>query len=237
MMFFCPLLSSGKDSNYALLWGVVHGFKPKCVITFHSLRKDSYMLQTINTELSSLQAEALGLKHYWIKVSGIKEIEVEEIRNGLERVLREEDFSYVATGALKSDYQKMRFNSVFDELGLKPLNPQWWCDQSKYMRSLVDYGVEFIITRVAAFGLPLEFIGKIVDKKMVERILRLADKYGFNPAFEGGEAETLVLYMPLYKKRLCIEGSIVRKGFGGELLISRAWLNDGMSSSECVIVR
>ncbi|MEB3757334.1 MAG: diphthine--ammonia ligase [Desulfurococcales archaeon] len=236
-MFFCPLLSSGKDSNYALMWAILHGFKPKCVITFYSSRDDSYMLQTINTELASLQAEALGLKHYWIRVSGLKEIEVDEIRKGLERILRTEDFTYVTTGALRSDYQKVRFYSVFNELGLKPISPQWWCDQGKYLERLVDYGVEFILTRVAAYGLPVEFIGKIVEREMVERILLLASKYGFNPAFEGGEAETLVLYTPLYKKRLCIEGEIIRKGFGGELLIKKAWLGDNSSGDRCLIIR
>ncbi|MEM3244998.1 MAG: ATP-binding protein, partial [Metallosphaera sp.] len=37
-------------------------------------------------------------------------------------------------------------------------------------------------------------------------------KYKFNPAFEGGEAETFVLYAPLFKRKLIVEGKPIKLG-------------------------
>ncbi|MEB3756247.1 MAG: diphthine--ammonia ligase [Desulfurococcales archaeon] len=232
-MYFCSLLSSGKDSNYALLWAATHGFKPRCIITFNSSRADSYMLQTINTELSELQAKAMGLKYYSFQVSGTKEKEVTEIRNYLQYVLENEQFSYITTGALRSDYQRIRFYNIFNELGVKPISPLWWCDQEKYLRDLIKTKIEFIITRIAAYGLPVNVIGKIVDEDIIDIITAKSRIYGFNPAFEGGEAETLVIYSPLYKKRICIEGQIKSKDVFAELIIRRAWLDD-IEARECI---
>ncbi|MCE4606441.1 MAG: diphthine--ammonia ligase [Desulfurococcales archaeon] len=232
-MYFCSLLSSGKDSNYALLWAATHGFKPRCIVTFNSSRTDSYMLQTINTELSELQAEAMGLKYYSFQVSGIKEKEVSEIKDYLRYVLEEEGFSYITTGALKSDYQRIRFYNIFNELGVKPISPLWWCDQEKYLWDLVRVNIEFIITRTAAYGFPINIIGKIVDEALIDVIIAKSKKYGFNPAFEGGEAETLVVYSPLYRKRICIDGEIELKGVNAELVIQKAWLDD-TGVKECI---
>jgi Predicted ATPases of PP-loop superfamily len=44
----------------------------------------------------------------------------------------------------------------------------------------------------------------------VELIVERARKYGFNPAFEGGEAETFVVEAPLFRRKLNVEG-VVRK--------------------------
>jgi diphthine-ammonia ligase len=235
-MDFCALLSSGKDSNYALLWAVMHGFRPKCAVTFNSERVDSYMLQTINTELSQLQAKAMGLRHYSFPVSGIKEKEVKEIKHYLLYLKEIEEFSYITTGALKSDYQRIRFYNVFNDLSIKPISPQWWCNQEKYLKELARVDIQFIITRIAAYGLPVDYVGKIVDDATIDEIISISRKYGFNSAFEGGEAETLVVYSPLYRKRICIEGEILSKGMNAELLIRKAWLDD-INRDKCIIIQ
>ena len=178
----------------------------------------------------------MGLKYYSFRVSGVKEKEVAEIKDYLEYLLEKENFSYITTGALKSDYQRIRFYNMFDELGIKPISPLWWCDQKKYLRELIRRNIEFIITRIAAHGLPIEIMGKIVDEKIIDTIIAKSEKYGFNPAFEGGEAETLVVYSPLFNSRICIEGEIVSKGVNAELIIRRAWL-ENRKARECLKIR
>ncbi|MEM3226166.1 MAG: ATP-binding protein, partial [Saccharolobus sp.] len=44
----------------------------------------------------------------------------------------------------------------------------------------------------------------------VETIIKAAIRYGFNPAFEGGEAETFVTYAPLFKRELKVKGILRR---------------------------
>lgn len=68
------------------------------------------------------------------------------------------------------------------------------------MRWLVRDGFKFIITSASAYGFPFELLGKIIEAEDVEKIIEASRKFGFNPAFEGGEAETFVTYAPSSKE-------------------------------------
>ena len=59
-------------------------------------------------------------------------------------------------------------------------------------------------------GLEKEWLGKKIDKESLENLAALSKKYGFNLAFEGGEAETLVTDCPLYEKKLLIKDARIR---------------------------
>ncbi len=200
------LLSGGKDSNYALHWAALHGLEVCCAVTLKP-PEDSMLLQFPSVELAGLQAKAMGLR--WIYAVGD-----EKLLEDLLLKAKEMGATHVVSGALLSDYQRQRMGYLAKKLGLVPVNPLWRIDQKEYMRMLVRQGFEFMIIRVAAEGLGPEFLGKVVDEETVEEIIRRAEKYGFNPAFEGGEAETLVLKAPLYKKRLKVRGRPVKRGPG-----------------------
>jgi len=62
-----------------------------------------------------------------------------------------------------------------------------------------------MITRVAALGLDSSWLGKIITNDNYSILKKLSQKYQFNLTFEGGEAETLVLDCPLYKKKICVK--------------------------------
>ena len=47
-------------------------------------------------------------------------------------------------------------------------------------------------------------MGRKIDEKCIDDLIRLNEKVGINLAFEGGEAETLVLDGPIFKKRVKI---------------------------------
>ena len=112
----------------------------------------------------------------------------------------------VVSGALLSDYQRLRFAIVAEELGLRSYTPLWRIDQADYMRSLVREGFKILVLSVSAYGVPENIVGKVLDDSDVERIVQLARVYGFNPAFEGGEAETFVVDAPLFSYRIEVEG-------------------------------
>lgn len=78
------------------------------------------------------------------------------------------------------------------------------------MRWLVKEGFKFIITSASAYGFPFDLVGKEITTEDVEKIIERARRYGFNPAFEGGEAETFVTYAPLFKTQLRVNGKLKR---------------------------
>ncbi|ABP96165.1 putative ATP binding protein [Metallosphaera sedula] len=220
-MKLCSLFSGGKDSTFALHWAVLKGFEVECLVTIIPRRKDSWMFQYNNVELTRYQAEVLGLPLLSINSSGEKDVELTDLRKALEMV-KSQEATGIVTGALLSDYQRMNINILSSELGLKVYSPLWRKDQERYMRELVEYGFEFIITSATAYGFPFDLVGKVINREDVERILERARKFGFNPAFEGGEAETFVVNAPLFKRKLIVEGKPVKLGeFEWEYQIER----------------
>ncbi len=218
-MRVAALLSGGKDSNFALHWAALHGLEVCCTLTLKP-PEDSELLQFPSVELARLQSRAMGIPNIYDEGPEEKLIE-------LMKEAKSMGAQYLVSGALLSDYQRQRMSAWAERVGLKPLAPLWRIDQEQYMRMLVRNGFEIMIIRVAAEGLGPEFLGKVLTPEDVEEIIKRAKKYGFNPAFEGGEAETLVLKAPLYKKRLVVKGEKVYRGGGDWIFkITSATLSD-----------
>ncbi|KAJ3054117.1 ATP binding domain 4 [Rhizophlyctis rosea] len=114
------------------------------------------------------------------------------------------DIEAVATGAILSNYQRVRVENICARLGLKSLAYLWRRDQTELMREMVDSGLEAILIKVAALGLKEAHLGKTLGQ-MYPHLLSMHDRYGAHVCGEGGEFETLTLDCPLFVKRLVID--------------------------------
>ncbi len=206
-MKICALFSGGKDSTYALHWAVLKGFEVTSLITFLPELEDSWMFQYQNVGFTRFQATSMGFPLVTFETSGKKDEEIDDLRNAL-LSCKDAGDQGVVTGALLSDYQRMNINMVADEIGMKVFSPLWRKDQENYMRSLLREGFKFMVTHSASMGFPHHLVGKIVDEHDVEEIIHASRKYGFNPAFEGGEAETFVVNAPLFRRELKVNGKV-----------------------------
>jgi diphthine-ammonia ligase len=203
----CCLFSGGKDSTYALHWAVLKGFDIRCLLTVIPQSPDSMLFHYPAVELTHLQAKAVGLDHIATR-SGPNEEEA--LIALLKEASRRHGIDGIVSGALLSDYQRLRFSIAAEEAGLRSYTPLWRIDQASYMKGLVREGFEFIITRISSMGLPPSLLGRPLTERDIDLIIQLAERYGFNPAFEGGEAETLVVGAPLFTQRLHVEGEARR---------------------------
>jgi asparagine synthase (glutamine-hydrolysing) len=70
------------------------------------------------------------------------------------------------------------------------------------MQQLLAIGFEFIFSSVAAYGLDKSWVGRRIEEKDIERLVRLNEKIGLNVAGEGGEFESFVLDGPMYHKKI-----------------------------------
>ncbi|MEM0015632.1 MAG: diphthine--ammonia ligase [Saccharolobus sp.] len=208
-MKICSLFSGGKDSTYALHWAVFKGFEIACLITLIPKREDSWMFQYPNVTYTKYQAEVMGFKLLTFTTSGEKNTELEDLKRAFIEA-KKEGAEGIVSGALLSDYQRLNISLVAEEVGLKTFTPLWRKNQAEYLKELVKEGFKFIITSASAYGFPFELVGKEINENNVETIIKAAIRYGFNPAFEGGEAETFVTYAPLFKRELKVKGILRR---------------------------
>jgi asparagine synthase (glutamine-hydrolysing) len=199
------MVSSGKDSIYAMYLMQKQDFPVKCMLTLKSKNPDSYMFHTPAIDMVKLQSESVGIPLIEQETKGEKEDELKDLKKILEKAKKEYEIDGISTGALFSNYQRERIEKVAGELGLKVFSPLWQMEQEKEVREIIANGFKFIFTKVAAEGLDKSWLGKEIVNSDVDKLVVLNKKLGINIAGEGGEYESLVIDGPIFKKRIVIE--------------------------------
>ena len=218
------LFSGGKDSTMAIYKAIEEGYSVEYLVSMISDNPESYMFHVPNIHITELSSEAMEIPLIKAKTHGVKEEELDDLKVVL-KDLKKKGVEAIFAGALASEYQKSRIDKLCDDIGLISKAPLWHVDPKEYMEEIINLGFEVIIISVSAEGLDESWLGRKVDNKLLDEIISLHNKYGMHMAFEGGEAETLVLDCPIFKKHIKIlESSNVWDRDNGYLLITKAEL-------------
>ena len=204
------LFSGGKDSCLALHKAKQMGHEIKYLLSVISDNFDSFMFHKPYLGLLEKQAEMLDIDLVVIKSKGEKEKEVGDLKKLIEKVSG--DVEGIVVGGIASNYQGERVKKVCKELDLKFITPLWNYDGEKIWKELLEGGFKVILTKVSCDGLGKEWLGEIIDDKMLEELKKLGKKFGFRIDFEGGEAESAVLGMKEFKKDIKIKFNIKSEG-------------------------
>jgi ABC transporter with metal-binding/Fe-S-binding domain ATP-binding protein len=207
-MKLAVLFSGGKDSCYALQLATKQ-HEVACLLTIESENPESFMFHTPNINLTRLQAEAMGLPILTKTTPGEKEEELKDLKELIEKAKEEYTIKGVVTGAIESVYQATRVQKICDELGLWCFNPLWQKDQVELLNELLENKFQTLIIGVFGFPLDESFLGKYIDKAMIQRLLTLKEKFQINPSGEGGELETFVTNAPMFNKAVIVKKSKV----------------------------
>ncbi|VVA96438.1 unnamed protein product [Arabis nemorensis] len=171
---------------------------------------DSYMYQTVGHQIIVGYAECMNVplfrrrirgssRHQKLSYQMTPDDEVEDMFVLLSEVKRQiPSITAVSSGAIASDYQRLRVESICSRLGLVSLAFLWKQDQTLLLQNMIANGIKAILVKVAAIGLdPSKHLGK--DLAFMEPyLLKLKELYGSNVCGEGGEYETLTLDCPLF---------------------------------------
>lgn len=195
------LFSGGKDSTYAM-YKASQSHEIVCLIALHSKNKESYMFHTPAFEVIGKQAEALEIPLLLSETAGEKEKELKDLKKAIVEAVEKFGIKGIVTGAVASEYQRSRIAKICDDLGLECINPLWKIDQIKLLKDLVADGFEVVIVGVAGYPMDEKWLGREIDLEVIEELSKLQKKFGFHPAGEGGEIETLVLDSPMHKKKI-----------------------------------
>ena len=218
------LFSGGKDSTLAL-----HYAQEKeevvCLITVVSKNKESYMFHTPNIDMTTLQAEALGLPLVSVITEGRKEEELADLERAIAEAKSKFNIDGVVTGAVESVYQSERVQRICNHLDVWCFNPLWKHDQKALLEKLVEKHFKVIISGVFAYPLDEKWLGKEIDTELIARLVELQRQIGLSPSGEGGEIETTVLDAPMFKRRIeILDYTVEAKGNSGIFRIKQARL-------------
>ncbi|XVF42306.1 hypothetical protein PTKIN_Ptkin01aG0350500 [Pterospermum kingtungense] len=168
------------------------------------------MYQTVGHQIIVSYAECMGVPLFRRRIQGSTRHqklsyqtttgdEVEDMFVLLNEVKKQiPSVAAVSSGAIASDYQRLRVESVCSRLGLVSLAYLWKQDQSSLLQEMITNGIMAITVKVAAMGLdPAKHLGKEIAF-LKPYLHKLKDLYGINVCGEGGEYETLTLDCPLF---------------------------------------
>ena len=198
------LFSGGKDSTYTAYLAKKKGYTISCLISIIYDNPESYMFHTPSISNTEKQAESMNIPIIKWYTKGEKELELVDLENAIKKAIDQYNIETIVTGAIQSVYQASRIQKICDKLSINCFNPLWQKNQIQLLQELVENKFEIIIIGVFAYPLDEKWLGRKIDKKFIEDVKKLQEKYDINPAGEGGEFETFVVNCPLFEKKLKI---------------------------------
>ncbi|XP_063690284.1 diphthine--ammonia ligase-like [Bolinopsis microptera] len=215
------LVSGGKDSTYTIHQCVSAGHD---VVALAHLKPppnkeelDSYMYQSVGSNVVEFVSRALGVKLYEREISGTpvaqdlgyertENDEVEDLYELLSEIKKETQITAVCSGAIFSTYQKNRVEEVCARLGLVSIAPLWEREQETLLQEMIDTQLQIRIIKVASIGLGKSHVGQQASD-LLPHFSSINQKFGFNVCGEGGEYESLVTDCPLFGYTIQIDSS------------------------------
>jgi len=177
---------------------------------------DSYMFQTVGVEVIPLIAEcmqkpllrapikgtALNQDMNYEKAENTNEgdgkiDEIEELYELVKQAKETYNIEAVCSGAILSDYQRIRVENICKRLNLTSLAYLYKKDQSELLNQMIENRLDARIIKIASFGLDTSFLMKSISE-LQSRLEDLKVKHQINVCGEGGEYESIVLDCPLF---------------------------------------
>lgn len=241
------LISGGKDSFFSILHCLANGHEVVALANLYpplengeqSEDIDSFMYQTVGHSVIPLYEEALGLPLYRQEILGsavdsnksyatplqtgqeaaISSDETESLVPLLHKVVSAHpEVNAVSTGAILSDYQRTRVESVAIRLGLTPLSYLWQYpflppySETSLLDDMSTVGQDARIIKVASGGLDDSFLwDNVASMRTKGRLVKAMQRFGTlgdgAAVGEGGEFETLAIDgpWPLWKSSIQVE--------------------------------
>lgn len=203
------LFSGGKDSCLALNL-VRKEYEVSYLLNVSPKNLDSFMFHKPYLNLLKRQANELGIRLIVGESEGEKEKELDDLENLILEV--KDKVEGIVVGGIASNYQGKRIKKICDGVGLDFIAPLWDYDSEKLWDELLKNKFRIVLTKVSCDGLSKDWLGKIIDRVSFGELKRLSKKHNFRIDFEGGEAESAVLFMPGFKRNIEIDFEVESEG-------------------------
>lgn len=204
-MRFASMLSGGKDSCLAHHVAAQWGWEPACGIVIRPTDPESHMFHVPNLDLAAAQAQALDLPLVEVEAPPGEETEVTILEDAFEAAGDAHGADTIVSGAVASEYQRVRIERAAHRTGIKSHTPLWHKDPVDILDTLIDGGFDVRFSAVAAWGLEEAWLGRRLDRTAREDLVDLEERYRIQPGGEGGEYETVVLDAPMFGQRIKVQ--------------------------------
>jgi len=202
--------SGGKDSCYAYYLATQQGYEVISLLTM-MMSETKSNFHMIPSGILDAQAEAIGIP--LLKQVTTPETYENDFKRAL-RILKAKGAEGLVTGDIYevAGHEEGWLGRVLKEVGLKPIKPLWMGDTKQIYLDYLKTGFKATVVRTSLSKLGMEWLGRVLDKKFYDDILKLGN---IDACGESGEYHTVVTDGPTFKKKIEILETQKHKLDGG----------------------
>ncbi len=194
--------SSGKDAALAYHALSNENEYDVCkLLTTVNAEADRVVMHGLREELLDMQAEAMGVPLQKIKLpaSPTDVVYKTEMQKALE-ILKADGITTAAFGDIFLDDLKQYREAQLSTIGFNAVFPLWKRDTTELVRLLEDTGIEAMLVCVNGTLLAKEFLGRVVNRELLDDLPENVD-----PCGENGEFHTFVFNAPYFKNKIPVK--------------------------------
>lgn len=191
--------SGGKDSCFACYKAMLDGFEVSYLLNFVS-RDGRCMSHGLDSKLIAAQSQAVDIPMIQREVAW--DTYEQEFKIAIHE-LKQRGIDTAVFGDIDIQEHKDWVDRVCEEVGITPLEPLWGINPEKIFTDFLNEGFEAIVVNVKADLFGEEWLGRRVDRSLLEDLRKLRSKSDFHVCGERGEYHTFVTDGPIFKK--CIK--------------------------------
>ena len=202
--------SGGKDSCYAYYLAIQQGYEVVKILTMMKSEEKSNF-HMIPASVLDAQSGAIGIPI--VKQQATPQTYEDDFKGALRR-FKTKGVEGLVTGDIYevAGHEPGWLGRVLKEVGLKPIKPLWMRDTKQIFLDYLKTGFKATVVRTKLELLGLDWLGRQLDKKFYDDIVRLGN---VDACGEGGEYHTVVTDGPTFKKKIEILETQKHKLDGG----------------------
>lgn len=193
--------SGGKDSCLACYKAISNGFRITCLLNIIS-KGNRVMSHGLDSNLIVAQSEAVGIPI--VQRETTWETYEKVFKDALRDLKKSMHIEYAVFGDIHIQEHMDWVSRVCREVGITPVEPLWHIDCETILMEFINAGFEAILVNVRADIFGKEWLGRKIDRSLIEDFKKLQESCNFDLCGEFGEYHTLVIDGPLFVKKLKI---------------------------------
>jgi len=193
--------TGGKDSSLAFYEAEKLGYRVDCLVTF-AWNDEPFLAHPL--DFVALQAEALALPHYVMKVAEPYDRGYEQ---AFSRLKRKHGVEFLVTGdiAVVSGHNPKWLEERAAHSKIELIRPLWQRDRVELLNELLELRFNVVFSCVKKPWFTDDWIGSELSTSTVQRLVELGHRTGIDICGEQGEYHTLVTDAPQFKRNIRIE--------------------------------
>jgi diphthine-ammonia ligase len=193
------LWSGGKDSCLACQRAMSQDYDVAALVTFIL---DSWPSLCHPLSIMSLQSKALGIPH---TTARLREPYREAYRQSVSKLMRTDGIQGIVTGDIWIENHRRWMEDVCEGLNIDVIMPLWNEDGHHLLDAVISSGFRPVFTCVKEPWFDTDWLGRQLDRRRVEALRSLQERFGIDVCGENGEYHTMVLDGPIFKRSITIE--------------------------------